>query len=474
MEKARTAIWWIRRDLRLVDNQALSAALAVSDRVVPVFILDPRLLSSPYAGRQRIAFLFAGLRVLDRDLRRLGSRLIIRQGDPVKSLAALVLESGATAVFAEEDISPYARERDARVRAAVPLLMTAGLTVHPPDLVLKQNGQPYTVYTPFGKAWKMLPRPVHTDLLEKPASLKTPAGLPTLSVPREPILSTQIPFVAGEEEAIYRLERFTSAGEQMIHDYDEKRNRPDVNGTSALSPYIRFGMLSLRQAVVAADKAIELSPDLDSRRGAETWLNELIWREFYFSILYHFPRVRQGSFRPQYDAIDWQNDPEMFEAWCQGRTGYPIVDAAMRQLLQSGWMHNRARMIVASFLVKDLLIDWRWGERWFMQHLLDGDPASNNGGWQWTAGTGTDAAPYFRVFNPVLQSKKFDPYGEYIRHWLPEMSGVSDKYVHEPWRMSDDNQLGARCQLGRDYPWPIVDHAAARKRALAAYKQAGS
>jgi deoxyribodipyrimidine photo-lyase len=305
-------------------------------------------------------------------------------------------------------------------------------------------------------------------------SLNTPLGLPSLPIPDQPVISSQVPFKAGEVEGLRRLESFTAVGANSIYRYEEGRNRPDMAGTSSLSPYIRFGMLSLRQAVIAAGQAIWRAPDNQSRQSAETWLNELIWREFYLSILYHFPHVRRRNFRPKFDAIEWDNDPQAFEAWCQGRTGYPIVDAAMRQLVRSGWMHNRTRMITASFLVKDLLIDWRWGERWFMQHLIDGDPASNNGGWQWAAGTGTDAAPYFRVFNPVLQSKKFDRYGGYIRRWLPELAGVPDQYIHEPWRMPDEIQKQANCCIGRDYPRPIVNHAAARKRALAAYKQASS
>ncbi|NCF68635.1 MAG: deoxyribodipyrimidine photo-lyase [Chloroflexi bacterium] len=465
-----TAIWWVRRDLRLADNQALRAAMAQSESVVPVFILDPRLLASPYSSTQRNAFLLAGLRSLDQDLRQLGSRLIIHQGDPVEALTILRSQSGATAVYAEEDISPYARRRDARVQAALPLILTNGLTVHPPDLLLKKDGCPYTVYTPFSKTWKSLPRPVEANLLSKPTALNTPKGLPTLPLSFGPALSDQIPFKPGEAEALRRLEKFVRSTDLAIYQYGEQRNRPDIDGTSALSPYIRFGMLSLRRAVVAASQAIEEAPDKMSHKSAETWLNELIWREFYLTILYHFPHVRQRSFRSQYDGINWDNDTQAFEAWCQGRTGYPIVDAAMRQLQQSGWMHNRTRMITASFLVKDLLIDWRWGERWFIQHLIDGDPASNNGGWQWTAGTGTDAAPYFRIFNPVLQSKKFDPQGKYIRRWLPELSDVPDRYIHEPWRMPADIQIQTNCRIGQDYPRPIVDHASARKRTLAAYK----
>ena len=207
-----------------------------------------------------------------------------------------------------------------------------------------------------------------------------------------------------------------------------------------------------------------------ARQSAETWLNELIWREFYMAILYHFPNVLREAFRPELRAIPWSNDPAQFAAWCEGRTGYPVVDAAMRQLVETGWMHNRARMIVASFLVKDLLIDWRWGERFFMEHLIDGDPAANNGGWQWTAGVGTDAAPYFRVFNPTLQAAKFDPDGAYVRRWVPELARVPDKHIHAPWLMPLDVQRTAGCVIGQGYPAPIVDHGTARDRVLAAYK----
>ena len=235
----------------------------------------------------------------------------------------------------------------------------------------------------------------------------------------------------------------------------------DFDGTAAISPYLHFGILGFRLVVEAAREAILIAPDQDSKKSAQTWLSELIWREFYVHILYHYPQVRTNSFRAQYDQIQWQNTPDDFEAWKEGKTGYPVVDAGMRQMLATGWMHNRARMITASFLVKDLLIDWRWGERFFMQHLLDGDLAANNGGWQWTAGTGTDAAPYFRVFNPVLQGKRFDPNGDYVRRWVPELAHLDFKDIHTPWESNAEVP---------GYPAPIVNHKFARERALSAYR----
>lgn len=465
-----STIWWIRRDLRLTDNQALTAAKGEADQVIPLFILDPALLNAPNRSDKRLAFLLAGLRHLDEDLRARGGRLIIRQGEPRDVLTALVAESGAKAIFAEADFSPYARRRDAWVAESLPLHLVGGLTVYHPQMVLKPDGEPYTVFTPFSRAWKALAIP--RDLGGIPEAILTPTDLSSQPIPAEPALSASIPFPPGETEALCSLDAFARGDSAPIYQYAQKRNQLDLAGTSGLSPYLRFGMLSACQAVVAAQEAIEAAPTAEARKGAETWLNELIWREFYISILYHFPSVRRQSFQAKRRQISWLNNETDFAAWGAGRTGYPVVDAAMRQLLCTGWLHNRARMIVASFLVKDLLIDWRWGESWFMQHLVDGDPAANNGGWQWTAGTGTDAAPYFRVFNPILQSKKFDPSGSYIRRWLPELALVPDQYIHEPWQMSLAMQYEIGCIIGQDYPAPIVDHKKARKRALAAYKEA--
>jgi deoxyribodipyrimidine photo-lyase len=458
--------------LRLKDNQALAAALAHADRVIPVFVLDPTLLDSPYVGPKRVAFLLGGLRRLDEDLRARGSRLIVRRGDPRDEFTALVAECGAEAIFTEEDFTPYARQRDGSVAERLPLHLVGGRIVHLPETVLKNDGTPYTVFTPFSRKWKTLSPPQASTVLPAPDHLPAPPEVGSLPIPEEPTLLPTVPFQPGEAEAQRRLKVFVDGDDPPIYKYAEKRNRLEVDGTSRLSPYLHLGMLSTCQAVVAALEAIAAAPDAEAGKGAETWLNELIWREFYVHILYHFPHVLEQSFRANLQAIPWENDEETFAAWCEGRIGYPVVDAGMRQLVETGWMHNRARMVVASFLVKDLLIDWRWGERFFMQQLVDGDSASNNGGWQWTAGTGTDAAPYFRIFNPVLQGKKHDPQGTYVRRWVPELAQVPDRFIHQPWKMPLDVQQKAGCVIGQDYPVPIVDHAWARERTLAAYAQA--
>jgi deoxyribodipyrimidine photo-lyase len=466
----KTAVWWIRRDLRLADNQALAAALNAAEQVIPLFIVDPFFEQSDYAGEKRRAFLWAGLAQLDADLRERGSRLIVRYGRPQQILNAILEESGAGAIFAEEDFTSYARRRDEQIAESLPLTLTAGLVVHPPGTVLKPDGDPYIVFTPFKKkAWLERPLPQPADLLPAPDKINTLESIQSEALPTEPKLPKAMPFIPGEAEAQRRLRAFAQA---TIDRYAEDRNTVSVAGTSQLSPYLRFGMISARQAVVTAVSCLKSAPTKEAHKGADTWLSELIWREFYIHILYHFPHVLQRSFRPEYDGIAWRNREDEFAAWGNGRTGYPLVDAAMRQLTTSGWMHNRARMVVASFLVKDLLIDWRWGEKFFMQHLVDGDPAANNGGWQWTAGTGTDAAPYFRIFNPTSQAKKFDPQGEYIRRWLPELADVPKEFIHEPWQMPPLMQKSANCQIGSDYPAPIVDHHEARDWTLNAYKKA--
>ena len=434
-------IWWVRRDLRLTDNAALHSALQ-ADAVLPVFILDPAFDSS---SARRKDFLYEGLHALDNELRKRGSYLLIRTGKPLDVLKRLITETKADAVFAEEDFTPYARKRDLEIEHHLPLHLVSGQTVHHPNAVLKANGTPYTVYTPYSKVWKTK-LPTKIELYPAPKKINTPFEIVNEKLP--PFKANPL-FPAGEKEALVRLEEFTF---KKIYSYSDDRNRMDLDGTSSLSPYLRFGMLGLRQAVSVAMQ--------EKSNGATVWLNELIWREFYIQILYHFPYVSKTAFNKSLANIPWRNNVSEFEAWKRGKTGVPVVDAAVRQLKETGWMHNRARMIVASYLVKDLLIDWRWGEAWFMENLLDGDPAANNGGWQWTAGTGTDAAPYFRIFNPVLQSARFDPNGDYIRKWVPELSELNGKDIHAPW------EKGIKV---KDYPEkPIIERD--KDRTLQAYK----
>lgn len=443
----KTAIWWIRRDLRLEDNRALSEALRAAESVVPVFILDPKLLGSRYNSERRTAFLFGGLRALDASLRERGSRLVLREGDPEHEIGKLKEEVSAGAIFAEQDVSPYARRRDRRIAEKLPLHGVWGVSVLTPRDVLKADGDPYTTFTPYSRAFRRVAAARSTKAWKAPARLSTPVKIASLAIPASPAPLAVLP---GEEEALARLARFARGS---IFEYAETRNRLDREGTSGLSPYLRFGMISARRVFAAAGAAFERAKESQARESALSFQTELIWREFYLAILYHFPEVRSRSFRPETRSVPWRDAESDFRAWCEGRTGYPLVDAAMRQLSSTGLMHNRARMVTAAFLTKHLLIDWRRGEEWFMKHLIDGDPAANNGGWQWSAGTGTDAAPYFRIFNPTLQGKRFDPEGAYVRRYLPELEGEETSKIHEPRH-------------------PIVSHTEARIRALAAFQQA--
>jgi len=464
------SIIWFRRDLRLADNPALSAGLERGE-VVPVFVIDPKLLQSERASEKRVAWLVANLRALDTSLRERGSQLIVRRGEPASVLGQLAQETQATQVLFNLDVTPYARRRDRQVALELEkngLTVEAfdDITLHHPEDIVTMTGRPYQVFTAFKKAWLALPKPAAEETATIPEKLAA-SILPIESLPLDfGEVAIDLP-AAGEVAAIDRLNDFL---EETIFGYSEGRNLLDRAATSFLSPYLRFGAISIRQAYWGAQAAIDLAEDKEAKTGAEAWLNELIWREFYMALLYHFPHTIQRPLREQYTNFAWLDDEEAFVAWCAGRTGYPVVDAAMRCLNATGWLHNRARMIVASFLTKDLLIDWRKGEQYFMQQLIDGDSAANAGGWQWAAGVGADAQPFFRVFNPTLQGQRFDPDGTFVRQWLPELARVPDRLVHEPWKMTSLEQREANCLIGHDYPAPIIDHHYARDRALRHYR----
>jgi deoxyribodipyrimidine photo-lyase len=456
-------LFWFRRDLRLTDNTALHAALASGAPVIPVFIFDPGILASPYTGEPRMAFLNRALAALDQTLRERGSRLLIRRGRPIEVLRQLAAETGAQALYFNRDYTTFARHRDKQVEESLDLAVYSfdDAVLLPPGAVMKTNGAPYTVYSPFMRQWRELPKP--PVLSDVPGRLAATSSEDSEQL--QVVWDGALP-QASEQAAQQRLAAFTA---EPIYNYETRRNNLTPNpfededqDTSCLSPYLRFGLISPRQAYWAAQQAFERAENKEDRRSVDVWINELIWREFYVHIMAHFPHVERGNFRAQYDRLEWREAPDELRAWQDGLTGYPVVDAAMRQLKAVGWLPNRARMIVASFLTKDLLIDWRQGEKHFMRWLIDGDPAANNGGWQWTAGTGTDAQPYFRIFNPVMQSQKFDPNGVYIRRWVPELRNIPDRFIHAPWNMPQPPQ---------DYPPPLVDHHIARERTIAAFRQ---
>jgi deoxyribodipyrimidine photo-lyase len=441
-----TAVWWIRRDLRVRDNPALNAA-AAAGRVVPLFVVDQALWRP--AGDVRRAWLIGALRALDRSI---GGHLVVRAGDPAVEVAAVAKEVEAATVYAAADFGPYGRSRDGAVAAACgPIEWTGSPYAVEPGAVVNAGGSPFKVFTPFSRAWA-----AHgwSAPVRPPGRITWADGVPSQDLPPAPNVDADLP-TPGEEAAARRWQRFR---DEALDDYDRRRNEPAGDHTSRLSAYLRWGCIHPRT----------LLADLDMRRrGHAVFRTELAWREFYADVLWHHPASARRSLQPTMAdmALDRGKKADArFEAWAAGRTGYPIVDAGMRQLLAQGWMHNRLRLLTASFLVKDLHLDWTRGARHFMAHLVDGDLASNNHGWQWVAGTGTDAAPYFRVFNPVLQSRRFDPEGAYIRRWLPELASVPTKDIHAPWEAASLPLDAA------GYPEPIVDHHAEREEALARYQ----
>lgn len=463
-------IVWFRRDLRVHDHPALHAA-AAEGRVVPVFFLDDRLLHGRHASATRTQFLLESLADLDSSLRELGSPLIVRHGKPEQLLPELVRETGARHVHITRDLTPFARDRGRRVAEALAdtdaeIVGHPGLTVVEDVTALRtKTDKPYSQFTPFYRVWAQADRrkPLAAPSLHSPSKRLKSDAVPELkALGLEPEVDE--PLAGGESAGGERLSWFLSG---PVADYARNHDLLDVDGTSKLGAYLHLGCLSPR--------AIEAALSTNGE-GAEAFRRQLCWRDFYHHVHYFRPENAWQEHQSRYrGTLPWVDDDEVFDAWATGQTGYPLVDAAMRQLLREGWMHNRARMLVGCFLTKHLGIDWRRGESHFMRLLLDGDQANNNGNWQWIASVGVDTAPVFRrLYSPTLHQKRYDPHGKYVRAYVPELARVPDRYLAEPWRMPDDAQESAGCVIGRDYPEPIVDLRLAREQALARYREASS
>jgi deoxyribodipyrimidine photo-lyase len=449
-----TSVVWFRRDLRVHDQPGLAEAVAQGDRIAPLFVVDERLGGGRFRSANRLWFMRGSVSALAAALEVRAAPLSVVRGDPSDVVAAFAAAVGARRVIASRDYAPYGRRRDDRVAAAlgrggIAWATLPGLLVHEPEDVATTDGRPFRVFGPFQRRWLARAR---RDVLAAPEAIASAGRAVGRSVedvlgPVTPSADLALLPVPGEEAARARLARW--ADSSALDRYAADRDRLDLDGTSRLGQDLRWGLLSPSEV---ADRCA------GPGEGRQRFLSELAWRDFYAHVLWHESRVARASFRPSLERVAWEDDPRVIDAWRDGRTGFPVVDAAMRQLAGSGWMHNRARMIAASFLTKHLGVDWRVGERHFMEHLIDGDPASNNGGWQWAASTGTDAQPWFRIFNPTLQATRHDPEGAYVRRWVPELAGLSGEVVHAP--------------PPGTYVATIVDHREARARALAAYRDA--
>ncbi len=468
------SILWFRQDLRLADNPALDAALARGAPILPVYVLDDETPGRWVAGGAGRWWLHRSLTSLAADLENLGRPLVLRRGPAERVILELADEIGAGAVFWNRCYEPFAIARDTRIKTA---LHARGLTAESgnaallfePWLPQTKSGGPFKVFTPF---WRhLLSRPAPPRPLPRPEAL--PDGIEARGeslenwslLPHAPDWAGGLrdSWTPGEAGAKSRLEAFLDAA---VGDYQAQRDLPDSPGTSRLSPHLHWGEISPRQ-IWHATRHSAAASGLDPA-SSEAFLRELGWREFSYHLLYHWPELPERNWKQSFDAFPWREDEAASRAWTRGRTGYPLVDAGMRELWATGWMHNRVRMVAASFLIKHLLIHWRRGEAWFWDTLVDADLASNSASWQWVAGSGADAAPFFRIFNPVTQSRKFDPEGGYLRRWLPELAKLPAAAIHAPWEADAGTLAAAGVDLGETYPRPIVDHAAARKRALAA------
>jgi deoxyribodipyrimidine photo-lyase len=469
----RPVILWFRQDLRLADNPALNHAAETGRPILPVYILDQGARVRPM-GAASLWWLDKSLRALDASLQARGSRLILRRGDSEAELHRLITETGADVVFMNRLFEPEAWERDADIAHGlaadgVECKGYNGALLCRPGEVLNGSGALYRVFTPFLKALLAQAKtPPHTT---GPQRIETPAEPVSDDLsdwrlhPSDADWSRGFDWAPGETGATAALSAFVGGG---LNGYSRGRDRPGEAATSRLSPHLRFGEISPWRAVAAVRQAGTEGRAPESE--ADKFIAEIGWREFSAHLLHAFPQIAERAFRPEYDSVPWRNDPEALTAWKRGRTGYPMVDAGMRELWATGFMHNRVRMIVASFLIKHLLIDWREGEAWFWDTLVDADRASNVQNWQWVAGSGADASPYFRIFNPVTQGQKFDGDGRYVRRWVPEVGRLPDRWLHAPWTAPSDVLQAAGVQLGKTYPRPIVEHEAARMRALDALK----
>ncbi len=473
----RPVILWFRRNLRLADHPALDAAAATGAPIIPAYILDDETAAPWRLGAASRWWLTGSLRALDAALRDRGSWLVLRQGEAVTTLVVLAQDVGAQAVYFTRGYEPHAPRQetalhDALEEEGIGCRRFGGRLLREPETVANRSGEPFKVFTPFYKA--CLAQEPAPSPLRAPQRLAALAGWPQSEAledwrlePAHPDWAGQMRafWTRGEEGAKERLRRFI---DEALAEYGADRDRPDLNGTSRMSPHLAFGEISPRQIRHAIEAAAERTPELE--RGADAYLRELYWREFSYHLLFHWPDLPERPFRPAFKNLPWRNSADDLRAWQEGRTGYPIVDAGMRQLRAIGWMHNRVRMIAASLLTKHLLIPWRCGEDWFWDTLVDADLANNSASWQWVAGSGADAAPYFRVFNPMLQGRTFDPEGSYARRWVPELAEMPAEHIHAPWEAPESVLRKAGVALGVNYPFPIVTHEQGRERALKAYE----